>query len=159
MNAEDEIVAFIEAEKVELRKNFHHVKQEIDGLLEQVREREKVLASIKGKLAYNDDLIAKRQRASNPSRNGSTPSLPQLGRFANSGPAEAVRLLFETDPDQELSTAEIVSLLAREGFQSKAENLPATIFTTCKRLHLEEDFLSSRMKGNVRMFWKKKKPV
>lgn len=150
----DVVLGYIEKERDQLRDQFREVKSRIDGLHSQIAEKERELGQIKSRLFYTDELRKKRLDETTGNNSG-TPALPSLGRFSNLGTKEAICELFDTDPAQELNTAAIADLLMREGFQTKATNLPATVFTTCMRLR-EDGYLESQMTNNVRYFRKRR---
>lgn len=155
MNAlDDPIVIYIEEEKRALRHQFREKKAAIDEVYAKVAELEKELGNIKEKLAYTDELLNKRLRDSNQKQEG--PPQPYLGRFSEMGPTQAVRALFNADPDQALSAPQIADLLVKEGFKTTSQNLSSIIFTICKRLEDGDHFLESTIKINVRYFRKKK---
>lgn len=152
--ADDPIIIYIEEEKRALRHQFREKKASIDEVYAKVAELEKELGNIKEKLAYTDELLNKRLRDTNQKQEG--PPLPYLGRFSEMGPTQAVRALFNADPDQALSAPQIADLLMKEGFKTTSPNLSSIIFTICKRLEEGDRFLESTIKINVRYFRKKK---
>jgi hypothetical protein len=153
MNADDPIILYIEDEKRLLRQQFREKKDLVDELYAKTAEVERELNRIKEKLAYTDELLTKRLRDSSKLVG---PSLPFLGRFTDMGPTQAVRTLFDTDPDEELSAGQVAELIQKEGFKSTSENLTSIIFTVCKRLEEKDRFLESAVRNNIRYFRKKK---
>lgn len=152
---QDQVIAFIENEKEELRKRFQEHRSAVEELQVQVAHHERELAAIKDKLKYTDDQKARRLRELSGSMASFT-TLPKLGRFSGMGLKEAIKLLFEVDPDEPLASATIADLLLREGLESKAAKLAAAVFTTCRQLE-DDGYLTSVIKANVRYFSRKKK--
>lgn len=152
----DPVIDYIEEEKRQLRQLFRDKKAHLEELHAKVAVAEKELNGVKDRLSFTDEMVNRRLRESGQKLEAASPSLPFLGRFSQLGPTQAIRALFDTDPDQELSAPQIADLLIKEGFQTESPNLSGIIFTICKqRLEREDGYLESFMRNNLRYFKKK----
>lgn len=129
---------------------------ELDQLNERVTALRAELDAIKDRLAFTDELVSRRLQSSGQRLGATSPTLPHLGRFSQLGPTQAIRELFDTHPDEALSAPQIAEMLLKEGFQTESPNLSGILFTICKRLELQDEFLESFMQNNQRHFRKKK---
>lgn len=155
----EDVVGFLEAQKIELREEFRKDRKYFEKLQEDRRKIDEKLARvssqldrIKDRLSFTDDLI----RQTNPSSGKPGPSLPGVGRYAGMGQSQAIRTYFKDHPKKALTVGELIADLETEGYESQTsseESGVASFHVALSRLEREQ-FLVSYKEGRNKFFQK-----